>query len=78
LFRKGGNDDPVIQMPYFLSYEIWSVFPYYRLFTAQIPKAIVAMTPPKLKIKIGASPPSKVVPTRSPTFLAYRRRGPEH
>ena len=25
-----------------------------------------------------ASPPSRVVPTRSPTFFAYRRRGPEH
>ena len=39
---------------------------------------IVASTPPKLKMRIGASPPSNVVPTTSPTFLAYRRRGPEH
>ena len=50
----------------------------YKLLTAQIAKAIVRNTPPKLKIRIGASPPSRVVPTRSPTFLAYRRRGPEH
>jgi hypothetical protein len=42
----------------------------YKLLTAQIPKAIVKATPPKEKIRIGASPPSKVVPTRSPTFLA--------
>ena len=51
---------------------------YYKLLTAQNPKAIVAMTPPNEKMRIGASPPSRVVPTLSPTFLAYRRRGPEH
>ena len=51
---------------------------YYKLLAAQNPNAIVNITPPKLKIRMGASPPSSVVPTRSPTFLAYRRRGPEH
>jgi hypothetical protein len=50
----------------------------YKLLTAQIPNAIVNATPPNEKIRMGASPPSKVVPTRSPTFFAYRRRGPEH
>lgn len=42
----------------------------YRLSTAQIPKRMVAITPPKEKIRMGASPPSRVVPTTSPTFLA--------
>jgi hypothetical protein len=42
----------------------------YKLSTAQIPKIMVAMTPPKEKMRIGASPPSNVVPTTSPTFLA--------
>lgn len=42
----------------------------YKLLTAQIPNAIVRATPPKLKMRMGASPPSRVVPTRSPTFLA--------
>jgi len=31
---------------------------------------MVAIIPPKEKMRIGASPPSKVVPTTSPTFLA--------
>ena len=51
---------------------------FYRLSTAQIPNAMVAMAPPKLKSRMGPSPPSSVVPTTSPTCLAYRRRGPEH
>lgn len=50
----------------------------HKLFAAQNPKIIVASTPPNEKIKMGASPPSSVVPTTSPTFLAYRRLGPEH
>jgi hypothetical protein len=50
----------------------------YKFCTAQIPKATVAISPPKEKRRIGASPPSKVVPTRSPTFLAYLLLGPEH
>lgn len=52
--------------------------PSHKLLAAQNPKMTVAITPPKEKSKIGASPPSRVVPTRSPTFLAYRRRGPLH
>jgi hypothetical protein len=51
---------------------------YHKLLTAHIPNAMVSKTPPNEKIRIGASPPSSVVPTRSPTFFAYRRRGPEH
>lgn len=47
-----------------------SVVVFYKLSTAQIPKAIVAITPPNEKMRIGASPPSNVVPTTSPTFLA--------
>ena len=50
----------------------------HKLPFAQIPKAIVKNNPPKLKIKMGASPPSSVVPTLSPTFLAYLLLGPEH
>jgi hypothetical protein len=48
------------------------------LLAAQKPKMMVAITPPNEKMRMGASPPSSVVPTRSPTFLAYRRRGPLH
>ena len=54
---------------------IWSIYKYS---TAHTPNKIVSRRPPILKIRIGASPPSRVVPTRSPTFFAYRRRGPEH
>ena len=50
----------------------------YKFCTAQTPNAIVAMSPPNENRRIGASPPSKVVPTRSPTFLAYLLLGPEH
>ena len=50
----------------------------YKLLTAQTPNAIVAIKPPNEKSKIGASPPSNVVPTLSPTFLAYLLLGPEH
>merc|ERR1719296_328546 len=50
----------------------------YKFSVAQIPNAIVAIKPPNEKISIGASPPSRVVPTRSPTFFAYLRLGPEH
>ena len=50
----------------------------YKLFTAHTPKAIVAIKPPNENKRIGASPPSRVVPTLSPTFLAYLLLGPEH
>jgi hypothetical protein len=52
--------------------------PPHKLLAAQKPKMMVAITPPNEKMRMGASPPSSVVPTRSPTFLAYRRRGPLH
>lgn len=51
---------------------------FYKFCTAQIPNAIVAINPPNENNKMGASPPSNVVPTRSPTFLAYLLLGPEH
>ena len=41
----------------------------YKLLTAQIPKAMVKATPPKLKMRMGASPSSSIVPTQFPIFF---------
>lgn len=44
----------------------------------QKPKETVRIIPRNEKINTGASPPSWVMPTLSPTFFAKRRRGPRH
>ena len=42
---------------------------FYRLSTAQIPNAMVAMAPPKLKSRMGPSPPVQRGPHHIPHLL---------